>query len=269
MRLIYLCAGLVFLFSCISSEKESYDSLIEKQSESPHGDIGSSREIAYLKNISQFEENNFQFITKQMKAVIKNYSKMKQQLVKIETKLDHLLNQLILGSHSSQKDNEVEVMESDSDAVSNLEDESGNTVAPEGSTIELNPEEPPLFQEEITDDTDIFPNGKTEENKYLQNQKKILEKIAIDKKSSQSKSSALIEAKNLFEEKSYESAISKFQKYRDENPKGSQYPEATFYIGQSFKNLKMPIEAEVFFKEIVKIYPQSLWASRAKQKLEE
>ena len=260
MIFIRLCVGLVFLSSCISSEKDTYDSLIKKQSDSLREDANSSREIAYLKNISQFEENNFQFITKQMKEVIKNYSKMKQQLVKIETKLDHLFNQLILGSHSSQ-DNEVEVVEND--ASPKLEDESGDT-------IKVNPEDPSLFQEEITDDTDIFPNEEMEENKYLQNQKKILEKIAIkNKESSQSKSSALIEAKNLFEKESYESAISKFQKYRDENPKGSQYPEATFYIGQSFKNLKMPIEAEVFFKEIVNLHPQSLWASRAKKILKE
>ena len=75
--------------------------------------------------------------------------------------------------------------------------------------------------------------------------------------------------KILFEKESYESAISEFQKYRDNNPKGKHYPEATFYIGQSFKNLKMPSEAEVFFKEIVKSYPKSLWAGRAKKSLRE
>ena len=78
-------------------------------------------------------------------------------------------------------------------------------------------------------------------------------------------SSPFVSAKKHFDEQSYETAISEFQKYRNENPEGIYYPEATFYIGQSFKKLKMPIEAKVFFKEIVQSHPQSLWASRAKE----
>ena len=123
----------------------------------------------------------------------------------------------------------------------------------------------PYLQEEITDDTNIFENDEGEKNQYLQNQKQALEKVIKSEKPNRQKPSSLIIAKNLFEKKSYEKAISQFQKYRDKNPKGNYYPEATFYIGQSFQNLKMPIEAKVFFKEIIQFYPQSLWASRAKK----
>ena len=89
------------------------------------------------------------------------------------------------------------------------------------------------------------------------------------KQSSEQKSNSLNQAKSLFQKESYENAISEFQKYRDNNPKGEHYPEATFYIGQSFKHLQMPAEAEIFFKEIVQTYPESLWAGRAKKFLEE
>ena len=116
----------------------------------------------------------------------------------------------------------------------------------------------------------FFPNEGVGENKTSQKQQTVFKKNdKNNKKLNNKKSSVLIEAKNLFKKESYENAISKFQKYRDENPKGSHYPEATFYIGQSFRNLKMPVEAKIFFKEVIKSYPQSLWASRAKKILKE
>ncbi|MBC6415715.1 MAG: hypothetical protein GDA46_04910 [Bdellovibrionales bacterium] len=81
--------------------------------------------------------------------------------------------------------------------------------------------------------------------------------------------STFLLAKRLFDEKSYEEAIFEFHKYRNENPKGKNYMEATFYIGKSFDQLKMPIEAEIFFTEIVKTDSDSLWALRAKKHLEQ
>lgn len=258
MQFLYLFLCTILLFGCSSTEKNSYDSLIKDQNDFLAKERNSSREIAYLKNLSEFEEGNFQFIIKQMKEVVKNYNKMKQQLVKIESKMDNLLTRQTLGQNSP-KNNEVK--EESKLLTEEDEQENEETILSEESS---------LLPEEMTDDTDIFEEKELKENKYLQNQQDALSKIVADnKESNEKKPSSLIEAKKFFEEKSYENAISQFQRYRDKNPKGSHYPEATFYIGQSFKNLEMPIEAGVFFKEIINSYPQSLWASRAKKLLEE
>ena len=280
----------IFLFSCSSVEKSPYVS-IKEESDFLETNKDPSREIAYLKNISKFEEGDFQFVTKQIKEVVKKYSRMKQQLVQIENKLDRILTQQIL-----RKDSQKRIQ------AKKEEDRQEETFVSEDSS---------LFQEELTDDMDMFQDEEIESekirgNKFPQNQKETLSKMAVNdhkksitipdenkgavkvplktiddyislmqdilsdkfsisnstkqallkklrskfkslKWSNEQKQASLIEAKNLFEKESYESAISEFQKYRDNNPKGKHYPEATFYIGQSFKNLKMPSEAEVFF----------------------
>ena len=106
MKILYLFFCLFLLFGCASSEKSSYDSLLKKQNDSINKSNHSSREITYLKNVSQFKEDHFKFITKQIKKVIKNYIQMKQRLVKIETKLDHLLSQQ-QGSNNPIKDSQI------------------------------------------------------------------------------------------------------------------------------------------------------------------
>ena len=252
--IVYLC----LLSACSSTEKTAYDEVVKKQSAPFRGKKTISREIAYLKNISQIEDNKFQFITRQMKDVIKNYSRMKKKLNQMEDKLDRFLDQIMLKNQEQTK-NTDEIIEEDF-----LEEE--KSIQNESDTKS---QDPLLLDEEITDETNIFPNDGIGKNKKLQNPKKALAKISSSKDSNKNKASDLIEAKKLFKEESYQDAISKFEKYRTENPKGRLYPEATFYIGQSFKKLKMPIEAEVFFKEIVKSHPQSLWASRAKKLLKE
>ena len=102
MKVFCLVFCLIFISSCSSTEKASYDSIM-KRGDFLKKENNSFREIAYLKNISQFKEDNFQFITKQMKKVIKNYSLMKKHLKKIETKLDRILGQQILGNNFQKK----------------------------------------------------------------------------------------------------------------------------------------------------------------------
>ena len=251
--------SLSLLFGCSSTEKTDYDEVVEKQSNSFRGKKTISREIAYLKNISQFEDNKFQFIAKQMKEVIKNYGKMRKKLNQMEDKLDHFLDQMTL-KNQERMQNADEIEEVDFSEEEN----------PTLDESDREAKEPPLLEEEITDETDIFPKKEDiGKNKKSQNQKKALAKNRTAKDSPKNKASDLAEARKLFEEQSYQDAISKFEKYRTENPKGKLYPEATFYIGQSFQKLKMPIEAEIFFKEIVKSHPQSLWASMAKKLLKE
>ena len=278
IKSLYLFFLLGFLAGCISPEKTAYEEFMDNRENPLPGEQTVSREIAYLKNISQFEENNFQFVTKQMKEVIKNYGRMKRKLGQIETKLDQLLHQLTF-KNKTQESNAYEVpyddlMEPEGEQNVQNQAEPGNLpiddVADDADNMKS--ENSPLIEEEITDDTDIFPNEEIGEIQKPQSQRKVLGKGKSNKKNqvlNKKKSLVLIEAKSLFKKESYENAISKFQKYRDENPKGNHYPEATFYIGQSFKSLKMPVEAKVFFKEIIKSYPKSLWASRAKKILEE
>ena len=124
----------------------------------------------------------------------------------------------------------------------------------EATDIELIEIEEPVELDEDTlmEDVDKIDDFLEEENEN-------------NEKEDNSSDSNLISAKKHFEKQSYETAISEFQKYRNKNPKGVHYPEATYYIGKSFKKLQMPIEAEVFFKEIVQSHPQSLWANRAKK----
>ena len=270
IKSFHLIFFLGFLAGCISPEKTAYEEFIENRETPLPREQTVSREVAYLKNISQFEENNFQFVTKQMKEVIKNYGRMKRKLSQIETKLEELLHQLTLKNEYEVPYDDFTELKSEQNVKNQVESENSLIDDVADDTGDIESENSPLIEEEITDDTDIFPNEEIGVNETLQEQRTVLGKNnkktkVLNKK----KSSVLIEAKSLFKKESYENAISKFQKYRDENPKGSYCPEATFYIGQSFKNLKMPIEAKVFFKEVIKSYPQSLWASRAKKILKE
>lgn len=70
-------------------------------------------------------------------------------------------------------------------------------------------------------------------------------------------------AEDHFEQKKYKEAIVYYQKYRDENPKGKQYAEATYKIGMCFQELKLKDEAKAFFDEVIAKYPGSKEAKKA------
>ncbi|MCZ0931899.1 MAG: hypothetical protein OXJ52_01950 [Oligoflexia bacterium] len=313
---IYPLFSFLFLFACVSSDKVDYDSLEESQFER---ESQLKRNVAYLKQISQFKEDNFQFISKQMKDMIQNYERMKQQLEKIESKLDRSL----LKKTSIEKEPLQPQIERNEDSIvltkknkeqvvvflSSIEDYTkllaqilrGEYDISEEEKEKLlfsvrkrmdekkkeeleSTEEIEFFEmEDIEElDEDLLPENRNETGDFFQEENSSQEeekeseenswgrgvlgqKAQEEKRESKENNTFLISAKKHFEEKSYETAISEFQKYRNENPEGVYYPEATFYIGQAFENLKMPIEAEVFFKEIVQSHPQSLWAGRAKK----
>lgn len=75
------------------------------------------------------------------------------------------------------------------------------------------------------------------------------------------------QADSLFEEKKWKEAIIGFQKYRDNNPKGTKYADATYKIGVSFQELGMKAEARAFFEEVIEKYPKDGSAKRAKYRL--
>lgn len=71
----------------------------------------------------------------------------------------------------------------------------------------------------------------------------------------------------FFTKKDWKKAILSYQKYRDENPKGKSYPEATYKIGVSFQELGMKDEAKTFYDEVVSKFPKSDQARKASTRL--
>lgn len=74
-------------------------------------------------------------------------------------------------------------------------------------------------------------------------------------------------AQKSFEDKEWKQAILSYQKYRDENPKGSKFADATYKIGVSFQELGMKDEAKTFYDEVATKFPKSEEARRAKIRL--
>jgi TolA-binding protein len=66
-----------------------------------------------------------------------------------------------------------------------------------------------------------------------------------------------------FTAKKWKEAIVNFQKYRDQNPKGKQYADATYKIGVCFQELGMKEEARSFLEEVTAKYPNSKEAKKA------
>ncbi|HMN67781.1 MAG TPA: tetratricopeptide repeat protein [Bdellovibrionales bacterium] len=71
------------------------------------------------------------------------------------------------------------------------------------------------------------------------------------------------EGEELFGAKKWKEAIVAYQKYRDANPKGKSYGDATYKIGVCFQELKMKDEAKAFFEEVIAKYPGSKDAKKA------
>lgn len=75
------------------------------------------------------------------------------------------------------------------------------------------------------------------------------------------------EAQEFFSQKDWKKAIVSFQKYRDDNPKGKNFLEATYKIGLSFQELGMREEARNFYDEVISKFPKSEEATKAKKKI--
>jgi TolA-binding protein len=66
-----------------------------------------------------------------------------------------------------------------------------------------------------------------------------------------------------FTAKKWKEAIVSFQKYRDQNPKGKNYADATYKIGVCFQELGMKDEAKSFMEEVTAKFPNSKEAKKA------
>ena len=304
-RLVYFLF-LVFC-SCVSSNKD-YDS-VQSSSERKNP----RRNISYLKDLSKIEDNNYNFIFKQMQKLIRNYKSMKKQLSKIEEKLEESLKKWEVYQSKKNDLNTSSVLLEDQIIIKNKDEEEivltvnkledykyimGGIVAGDYGVSESEAERAlnvlkeklKTAQAEIKSEAD-----KTEEQSEIDTKKEekknkdekpdmrfnedslIMDQVTDEKdifslkdveKIEGKDDSAFLLGKQLFDSQSYEDAISEFQRYRNDNPEGKHYMEATFYIGQSFEKLKMPIEADIFFQEIIKSDSQSLWALRVKKQLD-
>ena len=74
-------------------------------------------------------------------------------------------------------------------------------------------------------------------------------------------------AEQEFGKKSWQSAIVGYQRYRDLNPNGRNYAEATYKIGVSFQELGMKAEARAFYSEVIEKFPNTKMAENASYRL--
>jgi TolA-binding protein len=74
-------------------------------------------------------------------------------------------------------------------------------------------------------------------------------------------------AQEHFMKKDWKQAILKYQKYREEKPKGPRFGDATYKIGVSFQELGMSDESKTFYDEVINKFPKSDEARRAKIRL--
>lgn len=88
-----------------------------------------------------------------------------------------------------------------------------------------------------------------------------------EKAAGQAKKETYEVAQSFFDKKDWKQAILNFQKYRDDNPKGTKFAEATYKIGVSFQELGMKEEAKTFYDEVVSKFPKSDEARRARIRL--
>ena len=71
------------------------------------------------------------------------------------------------------------------------------------------------------------------------------------------------EGNELLVERKWKDAAAAFQKYREQNPKGKLYADATYKIGVCFQELGMKDEARAFFDEVASKFPGSKDAKKA------
>ena len=74
-------------------------------------------------------------------------------------------------------------------------------------------------------------------------------------------------AEAKFNAKDWRKAILAYQEYRDKNPKGKSYPEATYKIGVCFQELGLKKESKAFYKEVVTKFPKSRTSKKASYRL--
>ncbi len=94
------------------------------------------------------------------------------------------------------------------------------------------------------------------------------EKAAHAEDSKSDKKEALIDnAQADFQNKKWKEAILNFDQYREKNPKGKYFAEATYKTGVCFQELGMTDEAKVFYNEVIEKFPKTDVSKKANYRL--
>lgn len=75
-------------------------------------------------------------------------------------------------------------------------------------------------------------------------------------------------AEDDFSKNHWGEAILNYMKYREQNPKGKRFAEATFKIGYSFQQLGKGAQAKSFYQEVVERFPGTPHAKKAQAQLQ-
>jgi len=89
------------------------------------------------------------------------------------------------------------------------------------------------------------------------------------KAESKNPSKAFDDGEALFKDKKFKEAILAYQKYRDGNPKGKHYAEATHKMGVCFQEVGLKDEAKVFFEEVTSKFPGTPASKKAAARLKQ
>ena len=225
---------------------------IEKTPPSPDkaavqiGSEGLVNQARYLsQEILTEGRENADFLLKKLKTASVKYRTLQSRLTLLENRVQQLIRQI-----QSSEDVEIAV------------EEDGETALLKDSASLFNSND--AGGGEGTDNLKAEEGGgdmaRAGENASMDDKKK--EEISSPEK-------LFIQGQNLFIEQSYEQAIEALEKYRNKRPKGAQYTSATYLIGRAFQELKMPEEAQVFFKELVTGYPKDPFAKKARDFVEQ
>lgn len=74
-------------------------------------------------------------------------------------------------------------------------------------------------------------------------------------------------AESYFAEGSYQQAAAEYNAVRKSHPKAPQVPEAYFKLGLCFERLGLPADAKLFYQTLVKQFPRSDAATKARSRL--
>jgi len=197
-----------------------------------------------------------------------------QIILSIETIKDYktIMGELIVGDYNTSNEETDRAVKLLKDKLAKTQNQKDPEISRSKDVEEADEEsyEEESNEELFEEDSVIEEAIKDDQNLFSENSEELLKKESAKEllqNSSEETESSFMSGKVFFEKGDYEKAVSEFQKYRQKNPEGTHYLEATFYIGQAFKKLQMPIEAQIFFQEIVKTDSDSLWAMKVKQEI--
>lgn len=75
-------------------------------------------------------------------------------------------------------------------------------------------------------------------------------------------------AEDEYAKSNWGEAILSYMKYREQNPTGKRYAEATFKIGHAFQQMGKSAQAKSFYQEVVNRFPGSPHAKKAQSQLQ-